>query len=502
MSLYQKFRKLKIDHAAIGLELTGAEVKYFCTPKGARIIGSAGVDGIHYCFVRGQEEMVFAVSPMNPPGSNVFPIARTFEELLSLLMACGSMAAIEQTHQWDEEQFDDYVAENQPTQAALAVFAVLRDKLGIMPMEQPFTYLRRLQDSYNYGALDFSKEYYEIFNAVPADEIPAEWKVTMEGGFRPKRGKPGREISLNRQFTWGDEVWHVPAVYVCSGGLVVDFCAQVDTERLKAFYEKARPFEEHRDRHSEEEEVLLRNENPLAIDFRPELIWNSELLRRKCGSGQSWVPSCIVGEATWEDSEALWILEHYHLDTAKAWAICRCTFPREGRRKIDIESLKLHLERDKTDIPGIHFRTPAVGGSVAFIHPVTGIEHTLIVHDFEMQEVSVDRSHGETLEFPRHFAVMRYTISPELARDAFLLKDCDGGDSPRPKNTNGRGRFAMSVGVIGSTDGSTQVSYAGGKAVTSYAACSSLHFEPIQQLIEWRLIFREKMMDDITETLI
>lgn len=111
------------------------------------------MDGIHYCFVRGQGEVVFAVNPSNVVGQNVYPVAATFEELLKLLLACGSMAAIEQAHMWDEEQFEEFVAENPPTPAQCAVFDVLRDKLGITPAEEPFAYLRHLQDRYDYGIL-------------------------------------------------------------------------------------------------------------------------------------------------------------------------------------------------------------------------------------------------------------------------------------------------------------------------------------------------------------
>jgi len=138
MTAYQKFKKLKIDFPAIGFEPAGDDCKYFCTPIGANIIGRAGVDGIHYCFVRGQGEMVFAVNPSNEVGKNVFPIANTFADLLSLLLSCGGMAAIEQSHMWDEEQFEEFVAENQPTPAQLAVFDVLRDKLGITAVLQYF----------------------------------------------------------------------------------------------------------------------------------------------------------------------------------------------------------------------------------------------------------------------------------------------------------------------------------------------------------------------------
>ena len=109
MNLYQQFKKLNIDHSAIGLEQCDTYAPYFCTPKGAKVIGWAGVDGIHYCFVKGFGEMVFAVSPANLPGEYVYPIARSFEDMLSLLLASGSMDAIEQAHMWDEATFDGYM---------------------------------------------------------------------------------------------------------------------------------------------------------------------------------------------------------------------------------------------------------------------------------------------------------------------------------------------------------------------------------------------------------
>lgn len=505
MTLYQKFKKLKIDFSAIEFEQTGDDDKYFCTPKGARIIGRAGVDGIHYCFIRGQEEMVFAVSPMNVPGKNVHPIARTFEDLLRLLLACGSMAALEQVHQWDEEQFEEYVAGNQPTPAQVAVFDVLRDKLGITPMEEPFVYLRRLQDSYNYGELNYSKEYYDLFNSYPIDENPSEWKVTLDGGFHPERGKSGKEIILNKQFMWGDEIWHIPSAYQFSGGIVVDFCVQINAERVKEFFNKYKHLEEQCVRLSEEDELKIRNESPTEIGFRPKLTINGELLRNSSGQGQTWISTDIVGDDSWEDNCGRWVLEHYGFDTSKAWIIRRCSFLWKERSNIEIVSMALSMERNKTDIPGVCFQTPAVGESINFAHPVTGTEHILTVQEFEMQEMDENRFHDKELEFPRHLAAMTYTIVPELTRDAFRLKDCDSGDNPRPKNPEERGHLAMSVGaiaVIRSKDGPTQVYYVNGEATKPHVICSSLHFEPIQEAIEWQLIFREKLMEDIEVTLI
>ena len=62
---FQKFLQSKIDLSSVGVEFREDNAPYFCTPKGASIFGWAGVDGIHFCFIRGFGSMVFAISPMN-----------------------------------------------------------------------------------------------------------------------------------------------------------------------------------------------------------------------------------------------------------------------------------------------------------------------------------------------------------------------------------------------------------------------------------------------------
>ena len=251
--------------------------------------------------------------------------------------------------------------------------------------------------------------------------------------------------------------------------------------------------------------LKIRNESPTEVGFRPKLTINGELLRNSSGQGQTWISAGIVGDDFWEDDCGRWVLEHYGFDTSKAWIIRRCSFLWKERRKIEIESMLISLERNKTDIPGVCFRTPAVGESINFVHPVTGTEHLLTVQEFEMQEMDENRFHDDELEFPRHLVAMTYTIVPELTRDAFRLTDCDSGDNPRPKNPAEHGRLAMSVGaiaVIRSKDGPTPVYYVNGEATKPHVICSSLHFDPIQEPIEWRLIFREKQMEDIEITLL
>ena len=64
-AFYQKFLRKHLDLSSLSVMRREDNDPYFCTPKGASIFGWAGVDGIHFCFVRGFGETVFAVSPMN-----------------------------------------------------------------------------------------------------------------------------------------------------------------------------------------------------------------------------------------------------------------------------------------------------------------------------------------------------------------------------------------------------------------------------------------------------
>jgi len=505
MTVYQKFKKLKIDFSTIGFEPSGDNDKYFCTPIGARMVGRAGVDGIHYCFVRGQGEMVFAVNPSNEIGKNVFPIANTFEELLRLLLACGSMAAIEQACFWDEEQFEKFVAENQPTPAQVAVFDMLRDKLGIAPMEEPFVYLRELQERYDYGMLHFSKEYYENLNALVCDDRPPVWKVTIDGDFRAERGKAGQEIALGKEFDWGDEHWHVPAVYLCSGGVVADFCIQLDEDRVRDYFCKMAEREEYNARPAYEEQVVLERESPIRVGFRAEIELNGESIQNKRGRGGIWIPENLVGNDSWINREEQWILEHYGLNLSKAWVIRRLAFPWEGRRKVGVQSLRIQLKREKSDFIAARFATPAVGGSVCFVHPISGVTHTLTVHEVEDKTTDTSVFRDQNWEYPSHFMAMTYTLDPDIPNDAFMLKDCDRGDHPRLKHPDPHGYAAMSIGmfaVVRNSDEPTMALGADGIKVQTHAIASSMHFEALTDPVEWYMIVREKLLSDKDITLI
>ena len=155
---YRKFLESGLDLTALGVERRAENEPYFCTPKGASIFGWAGVDGIHFCFVRGFGTQIFAVSPANGPGEFVHPIAADFADFLRLLLACGDSAALEQAWMWDEGTFDTFLQENPPTPEQRSVLEQLSETLDLTPMEQPWTYFRDQRERLDAGKLRFSDE--------------------------------------------------------------------------------------------------------------------------------------------------------------------------------------------------------------------------------------------------------------------------------------------------------------------------------------------------------
>ena len=126
---------------------------------------------------------------------------------LYLHFECGSMDAIEQTYMWNEETFEQYTIDNKPGEKQRAIMELIKEEFQIIPMEQPFFYIKDLQASFDYSNLVFSEEYYELLPKVEELEIAApEWKVTYEGGFYPKRGRARKEIRVDKEFKWGNEI--------------------------------------------------------------------------------------------------------------------------------------------------------------------------------------------------------------------------------------------------------------------------------------------------------
>lgn len=516
MTLYEKYRKLDIDFSQLSLEPGDTLGGYFCTPKGAEVIGWAGVDGIHCCLVKGFGEMVFAVNPSNPPGDYVHPLARSFEDFLCLILACGFDAA-EQAWMWNRGEFDAFLETYPPTPEQRAALDSLRDSLDLTPMEDPYGYIKGVQSGFDYRTIPYSKEYYDLMPDESEPQGPPErpeWRVYFEDSFGSQHyghDTPGKEIPVNRVFTWAGKTWHIPAVYSCGKGLVMDICVELEPDDLRAFLDKWWPNEQEGREWSAEEQEQQNEENPMTVHFQPTLTVNGKPQRRRSGTGFGWMPdSCRPveeqGQRNQQDWEAVWLMEHYGLDPEKGWTFFRESFPWTTETKPALRTLSLSLEQDPVATPGPRFTVSGAGDAVEFTYPVTGARHTLRVVEYESQEADLSHLPAEW-DYPSHYTALSYVVEPELPLQSLTVRDCGQGDRPRPKPPEELDALAAiggadapavacSVGVIGGSDGPMTILLANGKSGQPRAACSALYFDSPEQ-IEWRMVFYQKTVEGI-----
>lgn len=494
------FQKSGIDLSPLGFLPCKAKSDYFCTPRGATVIGTAGVDGIHFCTVKRFAEMIFAVSPMNAQNDYVHPIAKNFEDFLSLLLAVGNTAALEQAHLWCRAEFDAFVAANPPSDEAKQVLSKIAETFSIAPMKQPYEYVKGIQDVFDYFAIPYRADYEEW---CPLPRKKPEWKVTFsalrkEGEKQPRAGK---EICVNHRFLWEGETWFVPSVYLCTEGLVADICVMVEPKKISDFQAK-QAADAKRYSDAETHEKMMR-ENPMALDFRVMAHVNGKTLREKCGMGLSWMPLSMLLKGEKNEDEALWHLEHYELDKEMGWIFRRISFPWATAKKPKIKTLSLDFSIAPTHFPSAHLTVCKAGERFSFLHPISGEEYTLTVTAFSKGELPRPVSHGDW-EYPSYFCTTEYTISPAISSANFYLRDQEPGDPPRWKKTE-NGRFLpevhgdCAVMIIGGADGPMAV-FPSATHTASHATASSLHFEP-REKTDFLAIFCVKMREDITVTL-
>ncbi len=501
--MYKRFCELNLNLSAVGLIPGDTKGGYFCTPKGAKVIGWAGVDGIHYCFINGMRDMVFAVDPTATPGNYVHPLARNFEDFLRLILACGDLAAVQQIYAWDKETFDAFLKDNPVTKEQQALLDFMKEKLSVIPMEEPFYDVKTLQSAFDYDMIPFKREYYEgIPLATEATESrkPEEWKVWFDGDFYDNRGngKAGTEMTLEKTFFWNGHAWYIPAVYLCAKGVVVDLCIAIEPEIISAYYEKWGFGEERQERFSKEERRQAAQENPMEIDFclKPEI--NGKVQRRWSGRGIGWMPEeyLLPEEANTEEADA--VMEHYQLDPTKGWSFRRISIPWVTKTKPVLRTLVLELIPEMISVPGPRFPMPEIGESIPIQYPIEGTDHLLTVRDIQRGQFPKERFQMEDFEFPEHFTQMFYTLDPDIPKGEYTIKDVCDSDAPRRKES-ANDVSACSVGIIGigGADGPAAVFIAeSGTTEKVQVACSGLRFEPAET-VEWEMIFRKKPCEDI-----
>lgn len=343
-------------------------------------------------------------------------------------------------------------------------------------------------------------------NSYESDQ--PEWKVYFSGNFwghHEKRERPGKELLIEKEFTWDNERVRIPSVYICSAGLVVDYCIAVEEERIRAFFDKwydpaaGDPVLYLTDEECEN----LNRENPMNLSFRSHVRLNGRELLDGHSCSCSWIP--CMPEGMDSDEDAVRILEHYHCDRSFGWIFIRAAFSWVTRRKPAIRELCFRLEREPVIFGGPHFYMDQPKQTIEIAHPVTGQTYTITVLSCSSETLLHNSFQDSSYEYPSRFRQVTYRISPEPSQGAITIRDCSNGDRPVPKrmaSADGAdgpisASSAAGVAVIGGADGPTAVFLAGtSNTEEERIALSALYFE-LPDRIEWRALFHEKTVEDI-----
>ncbi len=349
-----------------------------------------------------------------------------------------------------------------------------------------------------------------------ADIILPTWKVTFGGQFfihRKTREPSGKPLPFSGEFDWAGRHWLVPGVYCCREGLVVDLCMEVDPEQLQAVRDKwnLTPENDDESRFSREKLIAIQAENPFHFSYSPQLVVNGETLQRSRGCGVCYAP---FEGAVGTDLEAQWVVEHYQLDKTKGWYLWRWSFPwvKQGKsvkgflawlglRKLFTLSLRLH--GDPVCVPGKCFQVEGPGDTAQLDDPTSGKCYTLTVVENEartLNSVVPKEMLPESWEYPNCYRELSYTLEPEPPEGYLTLQDCAKGDQPRmgaPLQLQkvSRGAGAASIGIIGGADGPTAIFVAGKEKLQNHTACSSFHFQPVEE-VNWLPVFHKQTAED------
>lgn len=311
-----------------------------------------------------------------------------------------------------------------------------------------------------------------------------EWNAKFE-----RDSCDGREVTVGKCFQWGGCTFHVPSVYICDEGLIIDFCIKADREEYCTFLEKWRHLfdrEKGGGKPTKREWRQFEYDNPLDRMFETAVWVNGRQLKYKGGYGMQWIPDDLIPIMR-DEIDIKPFMEHYGLDPDQVWEFRRDSYYWDEEGSPELETLDLKLSQRPRVYPGTEFPTPKAGESVTIADPLNGAEHVLTVT--EIRSEKIQRFRHENLLFPECCIVMCYTLEPELPKDVFFLEDT--AESDQPKQMGNKPAHGSAIGIIVSNREKPEGRY----------TVSSMHFEPVEK-VTWQAGFRYKTEADMTVILL
>lgn len=162
--LFEKLKALNIDTSLIGLEKF-IDWNYFCIPIGAEIFAGLGIDGVQFCTINGFHDMIFSISPEALHNKYVNPLAYNFEDFLGLIITCKNANPLEQIYWNTEDNFNDFLKKDikeNVLDGQESILQIVQTELKILPVSNPYSYVKKIQSEFDYSLIKYSDEFYEI----------------------------------------------------------------------------------------------------------------------------------------------------------------------------------------------------------------------------------------------------------------------------------------------------------------------------------------------------
>lgn len=250
-------------------------------------------------------------------------------------------------------------------------------------------------------------------------------KVYFEQSFWDSRenGCPGIPQKVDWKFTYDNQRYQIPMIYLFSEGATIDIISLLDTAKIKNFHEK---YENRVNNMSEEERLCLEAVHPIP-EFPLKAIYiNNELveMRSRCSA------CYIAGTDSKERDDVISLREiqreydFMHGEDVSFQCIrVHAKFSKVAQKEIHM--LKFITSKTEILLPVkrhfvIEAGMPEKECEVEFVHPLNGINHHIYIN--EVKEFNVREQFPEyKLDNPFHYARVSYELTPSLPQDERLL---------------------------------------------------------------------------------
>lgn len=295
---------------------------------------------------------------------------------------------------------------------------------------------------------------------------------------RSRTDTDGVAIKTGWRFLYAGRDYVIPAVYLFQKGFVVDIIGKIDTNALRAFYERYEQRGEHLTPYEHAQAML---EHPYQMLEGMKLWFNGEEVL-----GSSHRQEALY--MPWQEHHmplAKEAMEAYVLEQDKCFFVTRVHAPypkgsgvmeaigRMWKRPL-LKSLRFVFNPTERMLPLSYSLTLDLDEKqmpeLAFTHPVTGTLHTLRVTQANWEDLSAQfqkmyrmlkrkkRIRHTAGEYPGYVLCIGYTLTPQLPQGERLqLQDANVMLQLLEH------RDASGIGVIGSADGPTVIFRAGGE---------------------------------------